>query len=40
MNNEKKTLSGKRKTRIERRMEIDDELKSVLIKIKTEKKEK
>ena len=40
MNNENKKLSRKRKRRIERRIKIDDKMKSVLNKIKTEKKKK
>ena len=40
MNNENNKLSGNRKRRIERRFEIDDGMKSLLNKIRTEKKKK
>ena len=40
INNENKKLSGHRKRRIERRNEIDDNMKSFLNQIKTEKKNK
>ena len=39
-NNENKKLSRNRKRRIERRIEIDDKMKSLINKIKTEKKKK
>ena len=38
--NENKKLSRNRKRRIERRIKIDDKLKTLLNKIKTEKKKK
>ena len=40
MNNENKKLSRNRKRRIERRIKIDDKMKSLLIKNKSEKKKK
>ena len=40
MNNEIKNLSRNRKRRIERRIKIDDKMKSLVNKIKTEKKKK
>ena len=40
MNNENKELSRNRKRRIERRIKIDDKMKSLLNKIKSEKKKK
>ena len=40
MNNENKKLSPNRKRRIDRRIEIDDKIESLLNKVKTEKKEK
>ena len=38
--NENKKLSGKRKRRIEQKNEMDDEVKTLLNKIKSEKKKK
>ena len=40
MNNENKKLSRNRKRKIERRIKIDDKMKSLLNKIKSEKKKK
>ena len=40
MNNENKNLSRSRRERIERRMKIDDKMKSSLNNIKSEKKKK
>ena len=40
MNNENKKISRNRKRRIERKIKMDDDMKSLLNKIKTEKKRK
>ena len=40
MNNENKKLSRNRKRRIERRIKMDDKIKSILNRIKYEKKKK
>ena len=40
MNNENKKLSRKRKKRIERKIEMDDKMKSLLSRIKSEARKK